>query len=614
MNNNFRKALCISAICIFLVANISYADTNYTKAKKHIKILEKQIKDFEKNNCNDKEKYSENLSELTDIHLFLNNPERAIEFLNKKETFIIQNEDKNSIQLVPILLKKAEIYSFMVINEELVNNNLKKAYEIIQMSPNNEDAKLQYFQTLTCIAREKDEQYRALEQLKIQENFNKLSAITKFYIKLNLSETYGVLKDFQNAKKSLNEAYKIAIKEYNNGNKYTLYDYYISLINFYKYKLEYNNAINTYNKLNKLLQNDKDVAEQVKHAAIYSLAGVQKEFKYYNELEKYIEDNKKSAIDNDTNQKNLYSLQIDYYFDTGNFEEYKNILTKQKKLHKKYTNKHLIRDLYAQEKLANYYEKTGKIDKAIKIVQQDIERLESYKEGYPGVYGFKLKELSDLYKENNDIDKAIETYEEAITYTETIFPNNSYRRIEELKEMSELHIKKKDYKKAFEYANTAVKIINELNVEKTTGALDIYNCLYEIYFDTGNIKKAEQTINKIIKISEEIYGKNHTKTMDQFLKKSYLLAISNKAEERNEMLKKIENTNISGYDYDFLYNFYNHLARKNLGLNNELAIKYAFKAKENAKEGKHKKAINELFSEVYKSQGKKLKALQYKLK
>ena len=80
------------------------------------------------------------------------------------------------------------------------------------------------------------------------------------------------------------------------------------------------------------------------------------------------------------------------------------------------------------------------------------------------------------------------------------------------------------------------------------------------------------------------------------------------------MLKKIENTNISGYDYDFLYNFYNHLARKNLGLNNELAIKYAFKAKENAKEGKHKKAINELFSEVYKSQGKKLKALQYKLK
>lgn len=400
------------------------------------------------------------LSQIGDLHILLNNHERALDEFQK--ALSLNKNHTHSIQ------KCYEIYT--------ETNQLNKALKIAQKMCEDNKTTQSYYNLINILIKLEKYQdafeiFNSLDE-KIKMDVDLLyliSTISKDKKKIILERIVEIDEGNEKANADLAEI------EYNNKNYEKVIQYCINLPEdnptalYYLAKIEANrqNHTKALDLLSKAIKTNQD-----KYDYYLDIAKVYMDISWLNEALMAL----KQSINYSIN-KNIKNDLDEKYFLSGW------VLIKQNQPSKALLN------LNAIDKKSNLYSKAQILIQTINLKNSnlskallELEKHSKFEQDNP----ILLDTLAATYKELKLNKKAIDTYKKALKY----YPDSIYYTLE----LIDLLIDEKKYEEAFKY-------IEKFN-EKNKNCASIYNSLARIYYRLSDLNKALESINVYLKLDE----------------------------------------------------------------------------------------------------------------
>ncbi len=419
---------------------------------------------------------------------------------------------------------------------------------------------------------------------------------------------YNSLKKFNEAKQELKILQNLIAKEYS-SNPQVMFNYYVDYSYFLLDSCQFNEFMQNENKLKKLISQIPAGEEQIRAEIDLNQLLVT----YYicrNMQDKAVEildKNIKLAEANGINYKdNTTHFYKDYYYSIKDLKSVKEIIDKQAAKAKKEYSKNSYYMSYVYGDYINYYNNFYKSNTNEKYLAKMLKVLEPYKNIIPVKYGNAMKQTAVIKMSKGDNEAALKFINEAERYYAKAASLNSYLYYDTNKIKGSIYKNTGNDDKALECYKKAESIINNLQKNYITReTYDIEVDIAYLYAKKNDFNNAIKKIESAIKTIEKIYNKNNVQVQMLNLNKYNMLNQFNKTKEAEEVLNKIsvviDNNQLEGYNYDFLYQYYVIMINKSLRENNTDKAKiYLQKVEKYATSKRQKKEIKNLKKELIK--------------
>ncbi len=580
MNNTFKKALCISTIFVFSGINASYADTeinNEYSTEKFYNLLtpdlvfpEKKAPFTTQNNLDilkniaEKHPNDKNIQKLYHEHVgyFARGNENRFVALNELKESMKYLDQQDKLEVIrmhdQIARSYTEVWKFKDAEKEYKiisklmneNKNLLEANHII-----NDCTSRMYYHLGNGELNKIFPLYK--KGWETLDNSDKRDINLKVYLNEPMIQYYVHTHDLNNAKDALDLHWTLAEETDNTDLKlFTQKEY----LNHYKMMSDIDNIKNTLKKIKKL------------NKGLYSKDSLE-------------------TIDENITIANAYLYIADMYVYTKDYA--------------------LVPEIH--EKNIKKYAK-----KAEKYANDAVKYSEQYKEIYPTIYARALQSSANLAVKLDKYEEAEELMTKAIEYYEKSNPELSYYLFNGNKFFGYLYREMEQYDKAIAQYKKAEKALNAIKKIPYIEHRTLYSEMAKTYSKMNKEAEALYYSNRTISISNSKFGANSIRTIDGYKKKMNNYRNLGKNElaitAAKELLYKIKESGIEE-DYGTEFECYFLIAKEHLKKGNlDDALTNAKKALETSFTEINKAEANDLIAEIYKQQGKKLKALQYKLK
>ncbi len=589
------KAICISAVCVLLASNLSYAENESTSSKEAKVTTNVEISD----------EYS------------------AEEFFKLLDPKVLYAGEKD-----PIAAKE----------------RIDKLKTILDKNPENRTMLIEYYENNAYYNRTYENRFATIDNLKFVEKNLKNSDNIELQLQIydQIARSYTEVWDYDNAEKTYKKASAVMQKNKDLLKPYQIIDNYVSRIYFYLGKGDIKEAFALYkagkNFLDNLDQKDLELELKMNEPVI----------QYY--VKTYDTKNIKEALDyhmslaNDTGNENIkeFTLReyLNYYKMNLDIDGTKKAIKKLRKKTKSIHNENSIENIYSDIENADVYyyisqeyeeakkyalepdKYTDEIEKnrkkAEEYAQKAVNTAEQFKDISPTVYAYSLQKLATAYAKQNKLEESEKTMAEAIAQHKKASRELSYFLFEGYFAEANAHRYLKQYDKAIEKYK---KLEKKLDRKFKTPSLEhtaIYYNMAEAYSEINKEAEAIKYIDKQIEITTAILGANSIRTLGAHRVKSELYKNLGKTDlavkEAKELLYKIKEYGIVD-TYDLEFRSYMLIAKDAFDKDKlDDAFANATKALETSYSKTSKEEANNLIAEIYKKQGKTLKALKYKIK
>lgn len=576
------KAICISATCVLLASNISFADTAVEEGKisTNIEIENKYTAD--------------KFYELLDTNQIFTSPKEPIkgkEYLNKLKTIADKNKDDKNMQM-------------------------------------------QYHEHNAYYNREYENRYNTVDELETAEKFLSNDVTDKLRLYDQLARSYTEVWDFDNAYLAYKNAHKIMDKNKEKLTTDQIINDYVSRMYFHMGKGELKNAFELYKEGRTVLDNADERNANLEinlnepiiqyYFKTYDMKNVKEALDYHMEL---------AQETNDIKLKDFTAKEyLNYYRTTDEIENIKKSLKFLEKLNKGLYKEDSIERIYLDLEYVNSYfcisiiykegnnsEKSKKyLVKAEEYAKKAVASAEQYKEVAPTIYALALQKLATATAKQGKIEEAEATMTKAIEYFKKADKALTYFLFEGRLAFGNIYKILGQNDKAIKIHSQLEKDLNKVLKNPFLEHIRLYCHLAETYSKMNKEKETIKYINKAIEISKSKFGENSIRTIDVYKTKVELyenLGLQEKAvKEAKEVLFKIKEAGIET-TYDIEFECYFLLAKDYLEKGKlDNALKNAEKALKTAYTEANKDEANKLISKIYKQQGETLKSLKYKLK
>ncbi len=266
----------------------------------------------------------------------------------------------------------------------------------------------------------------------------------------------------------------------------------------------------------------------------------------------------------------------------------------------------------------NYYQWIGDSEKAEKLAIKNANYAEQFKDIAPVVYANTLKQLAQVKLDSKKIAEALSTVKEAKQNYLIALPKNSLNIYETEKLTGDIYMSIGDIEQGIKHYETAKNILNKTVKNPFNNHIDIYKNLADAYSQNGNIEKAITEINKAINVATSTYGENNIRTLWLQLDKANIYKNGEQCvlakNQINNILDKVKAKKVSD-PFDIEFQCYMFLAYDDFDKGNyDDALANATKALQNPFRDENKDGANDLISQIYNAQDKKLKSLKHKIK
>lgn len=580
MNNNFKKVLCLSAVCVLLSSNVSFADIQT------------------------------NSDYSTDSFYNILTPDFI--FPTKKEPLTT----KNSFDILKTISDKHSH-----------DKNIQKLYH----------ESLGYFE------RENENRFNALNELKIAgEYVNKENIYEQLHIYDQIARSYTEVWKYKEAEKEYKKIAKLMNDNSTLLEDYQIINDYVSRMYYHLGTGELDKAFTLYKEGKILLDNknpkDNDLEINLNEPVIqyYFITRNLKNAKEAIDFHWSLAD----KTDNTKLKVFTQKTYLNYYKSMDDIANIEKTLAKIKELNKglyadnsietieenlTFAESYLcIADIYKHAKDYSLTpEKYNKIItkyaiKAEKHLNIALKAAEKYKEIDPTKYALVLQYTTNVLVKLNKQDEAEKTMTTAIEYFKKANPELAYFLFEGEMNFGRAYKDTKQYNKAINIYKDLEAELNKIGKYPFIEHQNLYDEIADAYSNIGKEKEALDYINKAIEISIEKFGANSVKTIDYMESKADIYKNLGKkdiaVEQAKEVLFKIKEAGISE-TYNNEFECYFLIAKYNLEKGKlDDALANANKALNTSTSKVYKDEVNELISEIYKQQGKKFKSLKYKLK
>lgn len=266
----------------------------------------------------------------------------------------------------------------------------------------------------------------------------------------------------------------------------------------------------------------------------------------------------------------------------------------------------------------NYYQWIGDSEKAEKLAIKNANYAEQFKDIAPVVYANTLKQLAQAKLDSKKIAEALSAVKEAKQNYLIALPKNSLNIYETEKLTGDIYMSIGDIEQGIKHYETAKNILNKTVKNPFNNHIDIYKNLADAYSQNGNTEKAITEINKAINVATSTYGENNIRTLWLQLDKANIYKNGEQCvlakNQINNILDKVNAKKVSD-PFDIEFQCYMFLAYDDFDKGNyDDALANATKALQNPFRDENKDGANDLISQIYKAQDKKLKSLKHKIK
>lgn len=558
------KALCLSAVCCVLLTNVAYAN--------------------DKTNC-------ENVQTAS---IAVNTTDAYYKVIEQKNVYA---EEKN-----PFLEKEY----------------LDKAKVIADKFPNDKSIQRNYHENLSNFYSNYGNSYATVAELEKALKYldtNDIDASISMYNQL--ARYYAEVNDYEKADLMLKK--KAKILKNNKHLEYKVGDYATRMYHYIgQGKLSVVLPAYTEGKsiLDKNNFENKDLYFELNEPLI----------SYY--LTTYNANSAKTALDYHLNLAKKEKRNDLKSFVLGEYVTYYGImqdLDSAKKLQKALLNTN--KKLYDKNSTGNvdgvatqinYYQWIGDSEKAEKLAIKNANYAEQFKDIAPVVYANTLKQLAQVKLDSKKIAEALSAVKEAKQNYLIALPKNSLNIYETEKLTGDIYMSIGDIEQGIKHYETAKNILNKTVKNPFNNHIDIYKTLADAYSQNGNIEKAITEINKAINVATSTYGENNIRTLWLQLDKANIYKNGEQCvlakNQINNILDKVNAKKVSD-PFDIEFQCYMFLAYDDFDKGNyDDALANATKALQNPFRDENKDGANDLISEIYKAQDKKLKSLKHKIK
>ena len=584
------KAICISAVCVLLASNISFADTA---------VKEEQIStNIEIENKYTAEKFYELLNPQI-IYLGKKDPFKGKDCLNKLKNIAEKNANDNYLQL-------------------------------------------EYHENKAYFHRAYENKHETITELKIAEKFLDNSVTNKLHFYDQLARSYTEVWDFDNAYIAYKNAHKIMTKNKDKLTTDQIINDYVSRMYFHLGKGEIKKVYLLYKKATNVL--DEEQEKQIELELNLNEPILQYYFRTYDLknakeiIEHHIE------IANKTKNKELknFALReyINYYRMAHNRKGILTATNEFKNFSKYKYRKDSIENIYIDIEqsdsflsIANLYEDSEKYaenpdkykelavknaQKAEEYAKKAVASAEQYKDVAPTIYALALQKVATATAKQGKVKETEETMAKAIEYFKKADKALSYYLFEGRLASGSAYKDLEQYDKAIEEFSLLEKDLNKVLKNPFLEHMRLYGHMAEAYSKINKEKEAIKYIDKEIKISTNKFGADSIRTIDSYKTKVELyenLGLQDKAvNEAKELLFKIKEAGIAP-TYDIEFECYFLLAKDNLSKGKlDNALENANNALKTAYTEQNKDEANKLLAKIYQEQGETLKSLKHKLK
>ncbi len=580
MNNSFKKALCISAVCVLLTSNISFADTeikNDNSTEKFYNILTPDFVFSKKKDALTKKNDFNTLKTIAEKHQNDNNIQKL--YHENFGYFEREYENRfnalNELKIAGEYVDKENIYEQLHIYDQIARSytevwkykEAEKEYKKIAKIMNDNSALLEDHQIINdCVSR----MYYYLGAGELDKVFSLYTKGKTFldnkYPKDNNLETnlngpiiqyYFTTRDLKNVKDALDYHWSLASKTNNTNLKvFTQKEY-----------LAYYQSISDIEKIEETLKTIKKLNKGL-----------------------YKEDSIETLQDNLT-FANTYLGIADIY---------------------QYSRDYAIEPTKYNKKITAY------IEKAEKHINKAVSWAEKYKELDPTIYAMTLQTSANAAIKKRNYNEAEVLMKEAVKYYKKASPEPSYFLFGGETYLGRVYQDSNQYEKAIEKYKEMEIALNEIEKPTFIEHRDLYHETAEAYSKAGKEKEALNYIDKAIELSTAKFGADSIRAIGSMNSKVDIYKnLGQKdvaVEKAKEVLFKIKEIGINN-TYNIEFECYFLIAKDNLAKGKlDDALANASKALETSFSKDTKECANDLISEIYKQQGKKFKSLKYKLK
>lgn len=582
------KAICISATCVLLASNISFADTTKDgQISTNIEIENKYTAD----------KFYE-LLDTNQIFTSQKEPVKGKEYLNKLKTIADKNKDDKNMQM-------------------------------------------QYHEHNAYYNREYENRYNTVDELKVAEKFLSDDVAEKLHFYDQLARSYTEVWDFDNAYLAYKNTHKIINKNKNSLETHQIINDYVSRMYFHLGQGELEKAFSLYKEGRNVLDNENEKITTLEinlnepliqyYFSTYDMNNVKEAVDYHMELAQEINDIKLKDF--------TVKTYLNYFRTIKDTKSTKKALKVLDKLNKDY-DKNSIEQIYVNIDYADSYLAFAQMyeddvkyapesdkykelvvknaQKAEKYAQEAVAAAEQYKDVAPTIYALALQKTAKAAAKQGKAKEAEETMAKAIEYFKKANRALSYYLFWGRLDSGLAYKDLGEYEKAIKELNLLEKDLNKALKDPFLEHMSLYDHIAETYSKMNKEKEAIKYINKEIKVSTEKFGADSIRTIDVYKTKVELyenLGLQEKAvKEAKELLFKIKEAGIAP-TYDIEFECYFLLAKDYLAKGKlDDALANASKALKTAYTESNKDEANKLISKIYKQQGETLKSLKYKLK
>lgn len=575
------KAICISAVCVLLASNVSFANTS----------KEGQIStNIEIENKYTAEKFYETLKP-ENIYSGTKDPFKGKECLDELKAIADKNQDDSSMQL-------------------------------------------QFHEHIAYYNREYENRYDTIDNLKVAEKFLGSDFSEQLHFYDQLARSYTEVWDFDNAALAYKNVHKIMNQNKNLLEKHQIINDYVSRMYFHLGKGELEKAFSLYKEGRNVLDNENEKITNLEinlnepiiqyYFKTYDMKNVKEALDYHMEL---------AQETNDIKLKDFTAKEyLNYYRTTDEIENIKKSLKFLEKLNKGLYKEDSIERIYLDLEYANSYfcisriykegnnsEKSKKyLVKAEEYAKKAVASAEQYKEVAPTIYALALQKLATATAKQGKAKEAEETMAKAIEYFKKANRALSYYLFWGRLDSGLAYKDLGEYEKAIKELNLLEKDLNKALKDPFLEHMSLYDHIAETYSKMNKEKEAIKYIDQEIQVSTNKFGADSIRTMDAYKTKVKLyenLGLQEKAvKEAKELLFKIKEAGIAP-TYDIEFECYFLLAKDYLAKGKlDDALANASKALKTAYTESNKDEANKLISKIYKQQGETLKSLKYKLK
>ena len=598
-----RRIFTLTVICALTVLPIYAAETS-TNNEIQKAVIEMKMDNLSTQYLDEVEKLFYNQRDLQEYNT-------ALKTVNYLINASIKYNGENHPQTAFAYIARARYYTELMI-PNLAKKDLDKAFDISNYNNSNIDLKSNILTSYIGYYLALEEPYQAMKYIKEVINLEKES-VSKYR---ELGQIYSKMKNLKEAEKYFSQYYD-GIKDITN-NEEELFNYHLMMAQMYQetkmldlYRAEMNKAEEILNTIDKNKDELKILINTCKIQYFIDTKEFDKALSLLNENNDLI-----SFAGKSYQKTNLIYHYLDFYREQKNENQFKKYASKTDKFYKTIPSESLLY-LTLEEKQIDLNKDLNYFDKANEYANEALEKIETYKEFTPFIYGKYLRKLAEIKLSQGNTEETTILLDKALENYKKVAPESAYEFYEIYKNYAELSNQKGNYEDSINYYNKAAKIIKELQGDKSNDLVDIYSGLAQTYIKIGKIEEAIPLTNEAVLIKENVYGKTHIKTIEEKLNQYNIYKMAELQDEAQKVLNEIntivDNDEVIGTNNEInfrlnIINAYVLIEKKEY----ESAIINAKEALKNAITKQNKQEAYHLLHQIYSKTNNKLKAYKYK--